>query len=79
MGNKGITKQQFLDWALGRGWVRDKWGHLHKRKGDADYRFKVSRISVRYEVRSSGGWLRLRSRYFKDLSFGDDGKLRGLR
>ena len=79
MSNKGITKQQFLDWASRKGWTRDKWGHLHKRIGDTDYRFKVSSIAVRHEMKGRSGWIRLRSGYFKDLRFSDDDKLGGLR
>ena len=79
-----MTKQEFIKWAKARSWVVDKWGHLQKQVDDKRYRFRVSKISVRYELKmdrdfQSLEWLRLRSGYFKDLSITPDGKLSGLR
>lgn len=79
-----MNKQDFINWALSRGWQQDKWGYLHKEFNGRQYRFKVSNIAVRYEVKvsyDSGGsdWVRLNSGYFKDLSLTEDNKLTGLR
>ena len=85
---KGITKKQFIDWAISRNWEKDKWGHLQKTSGGKQYRFKISTTSVRYEVKihfeptkygPKSEWMRLRSGYFKDLYFTAEGKLVGLR
>lgn len=77
-----MTKQEFINWAKSRGWREDKFGHLQKETDGKQYRFKVSKIAVRYEIKSMGkdvGWIRLRSGYFKDLSFTPDGKLSGVK
>lgn len=88
-----MTRQQFLDWAKSKGWEEDKFGHLHKTlmtaTGMRSFRFKVSSISVRYEIQvhHPGGeywpakneWMRLRSGYFKDLRILQDNRLSGLK
>ena len=86
---KKLTKQQIIDWAIGKGWELDKWGHLQKKVGDKEYRFKLSSTAMRYEAKvhhpgtqyskPSSEWMRLRSGYYKDLSILPDGKLSGLR
>jgi len=48
---KKFTKQQIIDWAMDRGWKLDKWGHLQKKIGDKEYRFKLSNTAMRYEVK----------------------------
>ena len=93
-----MTRQQFIEWAKSRGWEEDKWGHLRKGVDDSGnlsgnptrlYRFKLSSIAVRYEIRvhheagqygpASSSWMRLRSGYFRDLGIDPDGRLRGLK
>jgi hypothetical protein len=80
-----VTKQEFIEWAKSKGWIPDKYGHLQKElESGALLRFKIQANSVRYERKlkfTDGGseWRRVRSGYFKDLSIGEDGKLRGLR
>jgi hypothetical protein len=92
---KGLTKEEFIDWALSRGWEKDRYSHLQKElhkekiKEIRKYRFKLSNISVRYEVRvripattyspASNAWVRLQSGYFKDLSINEHGQLVGLK
>ena len=86
---KKITKQQIIDWATSRGWKLDKWGHLQKEINGKQYRFKLSSTAMRYEfkVHHPGGqyggpsseWVRLRSGYYKDISFTPEGKISGLR
>jgi hypothetical protein len=43
------------------------------------YRLKVSRIAVRYEIKSHAGWVRVRSGYLKNLTITADGKLAGMK
>ena len=79
-----MTKEQFKEWAKERGWQEDQWGHFQKTVGDREYRFKISKTHVRYEVKvryDEGGsdWVRVRGGYFKDLSIGPNGKLMGLK
>lgn len=76
---KGLTKAEFEKWATSRGWTKDKYGNFRKTRDGKEYRFKVSKISVRYELKFDSNWLRLRSGYFKDLGFDKEGKLTGLR
>ena len=88
-----MTKQEFINWAKTKGWIEDKYGNFQNSQATTKelthYRFKVSNISVRYEVRvhhpagsyssDQNEWVRIKSGYFKDLSITDYGKLRGLR
>ena len=73
-----MKKDQFIEWAKTRGWQLDRFGHLKKEKDGKSYRFKLSRIAVRYELKTSSGWMRLKSGYFSKLSISDEGKLVGL-
>lgn len=79
-----MTKQEFVNWAKLRGWVEDRFGHLQKQINGKEYRFKVSKIAVRYELGiqyENGGrdWIRLQGGYFKDLDISPEGKLTGLK
>ena len=76
--NRILIRQQIIDWAIARDWKLDKWGHLQKTINNKQYRFKLSKIALRYEVKVSGSWLRLRSGYYKDLNIGNDNKLNEL-
>jgi len=80
-----MTRDEFVLWAQDRGWNWDHYGHLQKTVEMArdikerQYRFKISRIAVRYEVKANDiGWIRLRSGYFKDLHITPEGKLDGM-
>lgn len=75
-----VTREQFVEWAILNGWKLDRYGHFQKveHEGLRQYRLKLSRIAVRYEVKSHAGWVRVRSAYFKDLSITPEGKLLGL-
>jgi hypothetical protein len=42
------------------------------------YRLKLSPIMARLEVKTPHGWVRIKSGYYKDLSFTPDGKIAGL-
>jgi hypothetical protein len=62
-----MTKQEFINWALSRGWTQDKFGHLQKtiiKRNELDrdghlinssktYRFKLSSTHVRYERKAN--------------------------
>ncbi len=79
-----MTRQELIQWAVGRGWTMDRWGHLQKQEGSdtgqpKKYRLKLSRIAVRYEVHTSAGWVRLRSGYLSNISITPDGKLKGMK
>ncbi len=84
-----LTKTEFIKWAESKGWQKDRFGHYQKSMQGKDYRFKVSKVAVRYEVKvnhkaseysnSSNEWMRVRSGYFKDLSITTEGKLLGTK
>jgi len=91
---KKLTRQDIINWATGRGWNLDKYGHLQKEFTGKDgetkqYRYKLSKTAVRFEIRihldggeygkPSNEWARLRSGYYKDLSITEEGKLTGLK
>jgi len=89
MKTKKLTKEDIIEWATKQGWVLDKYRNLQKEVGDREYRLKLSKNSVRYEVKvhhsgdtyskPSSEWIRLRSAYYKDLSITEDGKLGGMK
>lgn len=79
-----MTKEEFVAWALSRGWHADRYGHLQKEVGDKQYRMKISNVAVRYESRITFAdgkheWVRLRSGYYKNLRVMPDGTLAGLK
>ena len=73
-----MKKEQFINWAESQGWKLDRFGHLKKEANGKAYRFKLSRVAARYEVKSSAGWVRIRSGYFSKLTISDEGKLVGM-
>ena len=73
-----ITREELIAWARRNGWALDRWGHLQKTNNGTTYRLKLSRIAARYELKSSAGWVRLRSGYYKDLTITGAGELTGL-
>ena len=81
----GLTKKEVIDWAIGRGWELDKWGHLQRTTADGTrHRIKLSNTMARFEVRvihsqPPNEWMRLRSGYYKDLRISETGKLAGLK
>ena len=79
-----MTKEEFIAWAIGKGWHIDRYGHLQKILDGKHYRIKIGKTSVRYEsmITFSDGkneWARLRSGYYKNLSLTSDDKLAGLK
>ena len=73
-----MTKQELINWAQSRGWNLDRFGHLKKNLNGKMYRFKLSRIAARYELKTSTGWVRIKSGYFSKLSVSGEGKLVGM-
>ena len=82
-----MTREDFIKWALERGWRKDRYGHLQKQANGKNYRFKLSRVAVRYESqitlkgfsRGKHRWVRIRSGYLSKLHLTPEGKLAGLR
>ena len=73
-----MTKDELITWAKSNGFTEDRFGHLQKTNGTSRYRLKLSSIAARYEVKTSAGWLRLRSGYYKNINITADGKLGGM-
>jgi hypothetical protein len=81
-----MTKDELIAWAKANGWSEDRYGHLQKTSCVPEgcprevktYRLKLSSIAARYEVKTSFGWVRLRSGYYKNLSISAGGKLAGM-
>lgn len=76
-----MTRGELITWATANGWELDRFGHLHKveQEGLRHYRLKLSRIAARFEIKTTHGWTRVRSAYFKNLSITADGKLAGMK
>jgi len=81
-----MTKEELINWAKDHGWKPDRYGHFQRTtcmpegcpREVRTYRLKLSNIAVRYEVKTSAGWVRLRSGYYKNLTTTGDGKLAGM-
>ena len=73
-----MTKDELIAWAKSNGWTEDRFGHLQKANGTSRYRLKLSSIAARSEIKTSYGWVRLRSGYYKNLTITADGKLGGM-
>lgn len=78
-----MTKQEFIDWATRRGWQKDKFGHLQKTAAGKEYRYRLSDIMARLEVKvhfncGDSEWKRIFSGYFKDLKIVDN-KIAGMK
>jgi len=76
--NRKMTRERFIEWAQSQGWTPDRFGHLKKETNGITYRYKLSRVAVRHEVKSRAGWVRLRSGYFCNLTITTDGDIAGL-
>jgi hypothetical protein len=73
-----ITREQLIEWAQGRGWKLDRFGHLKKEQPGGTHRLKLSRIAARHEIRTPGGWTRIASGYYRNLTLTADGRLGGM-
>jgi hypothetical protein len=79
-----MTKQDFINWVISKGYTKDSYGHYQKTsdKGTTT-RFKIQANSVRYEhkevIVDHNEWLRSASGYYKNLSITPEGKLSGMK
>ena len=75
-----MTKQDFIEWAISKGWEKDKWGHLQKTIDGETRRFKLQKTSVRLEYKSRfGNWNRIYSGFYSQLYLTPDGIVRGFK
>jgi hypothetical protein len=58
-----MTHTEVAKWLAANGWTQDRHGHFHK----GDRRYKMQQLAVRLERKSSAGWVRLSSGYYKHL------------
>ena len=83
-----VTKQDMIKWAIRHGYSKDKYNHYQKKDGKT-YRLKLSNVMARLELKlcfdkteyspSHNEWTRLRSGYYKDISFSENDLLKGLK
>ncbi len=78
-----MTREEFIKWAVGKGYSEDKFGHFQKMSGGKRYRLKLGRIVIRHEVRitfkdksSPDEWVRLASLPWKTAYINEAGNLR---
>lgn len=80
-----MTRQEFIQWAKEKGYVSDPWGNYKKTitaKGHTVLiRYKINDTSVRAEqaYKNYDGkqeWKKKWSAYYKNLSVGEDGRLK---
>ena len=78
-----MTRQELENWLIGRGYVKNQFGHYHKTLNGKEYRFKMQDNSTRYErqarIVDHNEWLRIKSGYYKNLSITPDDNLAGLK
>ena len=78
-----MTQSQLINWLKAHNYSADKYGHYQKEINGKTYRYKLSKIAVRYELRADicghNEWIRIASAYLKDLSVNDKGQLVGLK
>jgi len=80
-----MTKEEIIKWALSKGWTLDRFGHLQRRFDGKLFRLKLSKNSVRHEVKvhhkgsecskPSLEWVYLAGSYYKDAHLTSDGTL----
>jgi hypothetical protein len=78
-----MTKQEFIDYLKTRGWKEDQWGHYKKEKHyiageQKTYRYKIGKLATRYEVKTSMGWVKILSGYYKNMRINEKGQIYGL-
>jgi hypothetical protein len=84
-----LTQDEFKKWAISLGYKEDAWGNFKKESNGKLFRFKLGKLSLRYETQSiieasqyskeQKIWHRLKSGYWKNLSITEENKLRGLK
>ena len=78
-----MKRQDLETWLVGKGYLKDIYGHYQRTIGENAIRYKLQASSVRYEKKAHivdhNEWIRLASGYYKDLSITDEDKLRGMK
>jgi len=75
MRAKRVGKEAVDEYLSSRGWQQDTWGHWHRPvpPGGSDYRIKQQKNTIRYEVSSTSGWVRLDAQLYSTISFSSKG------
>ena len=55
------------------GFTIDRWGNFKREVGDKVYRFKVQKVSLRYELKVGKDWMNVVSDYFSNITVSEDG------
>jgi len=79
-----MKREELEQWAIHHHFIKDKFGHYQKTLSNGTViRFKMQSNSVRYEeqvkIVDHNEWLKVKSGYYKNLSFTADDKLSGLK
>ena len=67
-----MKKEELEDYLIKKGYKKDRWGHYHK----GDIRYKMQKTNVRIERKSSLGWFKLYSYYYKNIEISENNKIR---
>jgi hypothetical protein len=60
------------------GWNKDRWGNFKKEMNSRNYRIKLQKTSLRFEVKGGSGWINILSDYFKNIEVVEEGiKIKG--
>jgi len=73
-----MTIAEIIAWGMEHGWEKDKQGNLRKEANGKLFRLKFNTKKVRGEVRVDDRWVRQGSGFYKNMSIGKDGKLKGI-
>ena len=55
------------------GFTIDRWGNFKKGVGEKQYRFKLQKTSLRYELKCGSDWRNIVSDYFSNITIIGDG------
>lgn len=77
-----MTKEQFEQWLVSRGYRKNRWEH-YTRPDYPGIRYKLSKLAVRLESSYRDSfrklcWVRRRGNYYCNLSITPENKLRGM-
>lgn len=74
-----MTRIELHEFFIDRGWANKANGRIYYKEGHADLRYKINRLVLRKERRTSlRQWVRVASGYISKLSVNGEGKLSGL-
>ena len=75
-------KESIIACLKSHGYTMDRYGHYTKEvetpKGKRKHRYKISKNSIRKEVKGEYGWTRLSSAYIRDVEVTEDNKIKGM-